>query len=118
MSAITDNFDSNTTVLAAAFPYAVGSLALVGTGTYVAVTTLSSGGMAIPAAAAVVALMGAYGFFTTAMVGIYSKNSVEFHKAIKPALQVASFAVLTEVIALTARVVLERVITKLVFGRG
>lgn len=108
--------DNQPSVFSAALPYVVGSLATAAGGTFAAVTTMTSGSLALPVAAAIVALIGAYGFFTTAVIGIYSRNGAEFNSRILPALQVTAIAVITEAIAMTARIVLERLVERAIFG--
>jgi|GEM_PF-1781448 len=104
-------------VFSAAFPYGVGSLALAGGGTWVAVTQLATGGYALPIAGVVVALIGAYGFFATAVTAIYSRDSRQFNENIGPALKTVAFAVITEVIASVARAVLDKLINRALSGK-
>lgn len=106
----------NRSVFSTALPYGVGSLLVGGVSTYVAIVTYTAGSPILAAIASVAALIGTYSFFVTAYNAIYSNNSTEFEAKIVPALKVTAFAVVTEVISLVAKVIIEKIIRDLVFG--
>lgn len=103
-------------VFTTALPYAVGFLALgVGAG-YVAVTSFTTGGIALPIAAAVASLIGASSFFATTVTAIYAKDSDEFHRNLIPVLKVTGVAVITEVVSIVARSVIAALVDRALYG--
>lgn len=128
MSVITNEYLDNTqtSVFGAALPYAVGSLAVGGGGTWLAVANITAvtSAASVPVMPAVLAtagtiaaLIGFYCFFATVVTGIYSRNSKEFYQNIGPALKLSAVAVMTEVMATVARMMLEKLIDRMVFGK-
>lgn len=125
---IQNNLDvQNQSVFRATIPYGVGTLALGGLGTYVAVTVyktsllvatgLTAGQTAIVVGGVALALIGVYGFFATAYTGIYAKNSAEFKEKIGPTLTTVAFGVVTEMTATVAKAIFIKVIDEALFGR-
>ena len=118
---------NNQSVFRAALPYGVGTLALGGLGTYGAVTVFkataataagfTAGPTAIAVAGVAIALIGIYGFFATAVTGIYARDSAEFKEKIGPVLTTVAFAVVTEMAATAAKAVFSKIIDEVIFGR-
>jgi hypothetical protein len=103
------NKPDNGSVFLRSIPYGLGTLAAAGLGTYGAVVASST---VLAVASVALALFGAYGFFVTAYIGIYSKDTADFSRRIGPALTTTAFAVVTEMIATVAKVVFINIINK------
>lgn len=126
---VQNNLDTqnNQSVFRAALPYGVGTLALGGLGTYVAVTVfkagaavatgLTAGQIAIAVGGVAIALIGLYGFFATAVTGIYAKNAADFKEKIGPTLTTVAFGVVTEMAATVAKTIFIKIIDEAIFGR-